>query len=196
VEVVGKGKVETLPLHRSTYHAIDLEPGYKFPSGRIYNPSEFELMPLKAYIEANIGNLFIQWSSSSAVAPILFAKMKNGGVRLCVNCRAFNKATVKILYPLPSIPEMPDRVREARIFMKLDLHGTYHLIQIEEGDEDKTAIRQRYGPFKYQVMPFGVTNAPAMFQSYIDHCLQPYIDNFAVCYLDDILIYSRKCKRA
>jgi len=47
-----------------------------------------------------------------------------------------------------------------------------------------------YSQFKYQVMPFGLTNAPATFQSFIDGCLQPYIANIAVWYLDDILIFS------
>jgi hypothetical protein len=148
------------------------------------------LRTLKAYIEANLANGFIQRSSSPAAAPILFAKKKDGGLRLCVDYRALNLATVKNRYPLPLISEMLDRVREARIFTKLDLRGAYNLIRIKEGDEYKTAFRTRYGQFEYRVMPFGLTNAPATFQSYIDDCLRPYIDDFAVCYLDDILIYS------
>jgi len=190
VEVFSKTKAETLPPHRSTDHAIDLEPGYNLPYGRIYNLSEFELRTLKAYIEANLANGFIQRSSSPVAAPILFAKKKDEGLRLCVDYRALNKATVKNRYPLPLISEMLDRVREARIFTKLDLRGAYNLIRIKEGDEYKTAFRTRYGQFEYRVMPFGLTNAPATFQSYIDDCLRPYIDDFAVCYLDDILIYS------
>jgi hypothetical protein len=107
-----------------------------------------------------------------------------------VDYRALNLATVKNRYPLPLISEMLDRVREARIFTKLDLRGAYNLIRIKEGDEYKTAFRTRYGQFEYRVMPFGLTNSPATFQSDIDDCLRPYIDDFAVCYLDDILIYS------
>jgi len=80
-------------------------------------------------------------------------------------------------------------MREARIFTKLDLQNVYHLIRIKDGDEFKIAFRTRYGQFEYQVMPFGLTDAPATFQAYIDDCLQPYIDDFTVCYLDDILIY-------
>jgi len=148
------------------------------------------LRTLKAYIEANLANWFIQRSSSPAAAPILFAKKKDGGLRLCVDYRALNKATVKNRYPLPLISEMLDRVRETGIFMKLDLRGAYNLIRIKEGNEFKTAFRTCYGQFEYQVMPFGRTNAQATFQSYIDDCLRPYIDDFAVCYLDDILIYS------
>jgi hypothetical protein len=89
---------------------------------------------------------------------------------------------------------MLDKLRGARIFTKLDLRNAYHLIGIKEGDEYKTAFRTQYGQFEYQVMRFGLTNAPATFQSYIDDCLRSYIDDFAVCYLDDILIYSNNEK--
>jgi len=190
VEVLSKKKAETLAPHRPIDHAIDIEPGYQLPYGRIYNLSEVELRTFKAYIETNLANGFIQRSSSPAAAPILFAKKKDGGLRLCVDYQALNKATVKNRYPLPMISEMLDRLHGARIFTMLDLWNAYHLIRIKEGDEYKTAFRTRYGQCEYRVMPFGLTNAPATFQSYIDDCLWPYIDDFAVCYLDDILIYS------
>jgi len=190
VEVLSKDKAETLLPHRSTDHAIDLDAGYNLPYGRIYNRSEFELKTLQAYIEANLANGFIQRSSSPAAAPILFAQKKDGGLRLCVDYRALNLATVKNRYPLPLISEMLDCVWKARIFTKLDLRSAYNLIRIKEGDEYKTAFRTRYGQFEYRFMPLGLTNAPATFQSYIDDCLRPYINDFMVCYLDDILIYS------
>ena len=176
-----------------TDHAIEFEPGAekgRLPFGRIYNLSEVELRALKEYIETNLANGFIHRSSSPTAAPILFAKKKDGSLRLCVDFRAVNKITVKNRYPLPLISEMLDRVRSAKIFTKLDLRGAYNLIRIREGDEWKTAFRTRYGQFEYKVMPFGLTNAPATFQAYIDSCLGEYLDDFAVCYLDDILIYS------
>ena len=128
VDVFGKDRAETLAPHWPIDHAIDLEPGYKLPYGRIYNLSEFELKTLKAYIETNLASGFIQRSSSPAAAPILFAKKKDGGLRLCVDYRALNLGTVKNRYPLPLISELLDRVREARIFTKLDLRNAYHLI--------------------------------------------------------------------
>jgi len=156
----------------------------------MYNLSEVELRTLKAYIETNLSNGFIEQLSSSAAAPISFAKTKDSGLRLCVDYRALNSATVKNRYPLPLISEMLDRMRGARIFTKLDIRKSYHHIRIKKGDEYKSAFRTRYGQFKYRVMPFGSTNAPATFQAYIGDCLRPYIDDFAVCYLDDILVYS------
>jgi hypothetical protein len=188
--IFSKKEAETLPPHRSTDHAIDLEMGTKLPYGRIYSLSETELKTLKAYIETNLPNGLIQRSSSPAASPILFVKKKDGSLRLCVDYRALNQASVKNRYPLPLISEILERVGKAKIFTKLDLRGAYNHIRIKEGDEFKTAFRTRYGQFEYRVMPLGLTNAPATFQAYMDDCLRPYMDEFVVCYLDDILIYS------
>jgi len=121
VEVFGKAKAETLPPHPSTDHAIDLDPGYIFWYGWNYNLSEFELRMLKPFIEVNLANGFIQWSSSLVVAPILFAKKKDWKFRFCVDYRALNLVMVMNWYSLPVISEMHDCVGEARIFTKLDL---------------------------------------------------------------------------
>jgi hypothetical protein len=81
-------------------------------------------------------------------------------------------------------------VSEARIFTKVDVCGAYYLIWIMKRNEYNTAFRTRYRQFVYQVMTFGLSNALATSQAYIDDCLWPYIDDFGVCYLHDILIYS------
>jgi hypothetical protein len=84
-----------------------------------------------------------------------------------------------------------DQMRGARVFTKLDLRGAYNLIRIKEGNKYTTAFRPRYGQYEYRVMQFGPTNAPATFQSYMDDCLRPYLNDFAVTHLDDRLIYSK-----
>ena len=61
-------------------------------------------------------------------------------------------------------------------------------MRIREGDEWKTAFRTRYGHFEYQVMPFGLSNAPATFQRYVNKILAKNLDIFVIIYLDDILI--------
>jgi len=76
VNVFSKTKAEMLAPHRPIDHAIDLELGFKIPYGRIYNLSEFKLRTLKAYIDTNLANGFIQRSSSSAAAPIFLQRRK------------------------------------------------------------------------------------------------------------------------
>jgi len=103
LEVFSKEKAETLQPHSTIDHTIKLEPQDTLPYTRIYNVSEFELTLLKAYIEMNWTNSFIEWSPSSAEAPILFVQNKFKGVRLCVDYHGRNLGTVDNTYPSPLI---------------------------------------------------------------------------------------------
>ena len=105
--------------------------------------------------------------------------------------RGLNNITIKNQYPLPLIGESLDRLGRARRFTQLDLTNAYHRMRIREGDEWKTAFRTRYGHFEYQVMPFGLSNAPATFQRYVNKILAEKLDIFVIVYLDDILIFTK-----
>jgi hypothetical protein len=91
---------------------------------------------------------------------------------------------------LPLIGEALDRLANAKIYTKLDVKDAYHNLRIAEGDEWKTAFRTKYGLYEYLVIPFGLTNAPASFQRWMNEILSDYLDVFCIAYLDDILIYS------
>ena len=78
----------------------------------------------------------------------------------------------------------------AKIYTKLDLWNAYQRMRIRKGDEWKTAFRTRYGHFEYLVLPFGLANAPATFQAYINRAIAGLLDVTCVVYLDNILIYS------
>ena len=93
-------------------------------------------------------------------------------------------------YPLPLITDLLNAPGPARIYLKINLKHAYHLICIAEGDEPKTAFRTRYGSFEWRVMPFGLSNAPAAFQRFINDVLGDLLDICMIGYLDDILIYS------
>jgi hypothetical protein len=71
------------------------------------------------------------------------------------------------------------------------MRGAYNLLRIRSSDEWKTAFRTHYGHFEYTVMPFGITNAPAVFQHPMNDIFRDYMDEFVVVYLDDILIFSK-----
>ena len=188
-EAFSEKKADELPAHGPQDHAIDIEGGSP-PWGPLYNMSCGELAVLRDYIKTNLAKGFIRPSTSSAGAPILFVKKKDGSLRLCVDYRALNKLTKKNRYPLPLIREALDRLSGAQYYTKLDIRSAYNLIRIRRGDEWATAFRTRYGHYEYQVMPFGLANAPATFQSYINDTLRDYLDVFCIAYLDDILVYS------
>ncbi|MBW0556617.1 hypothetical protein O181_096332 [Austropuccinia psidii MF-1] len=100
LDVFSKVKAETLPPHCACDHHIELE-GSLPPVGVIYSLSNQESDTLKAYISENLEKGFIQQSSSSTGASVLFVKKKDGGLRLCVDYRKLTAVTRKKKYPVP-----------------------------------------------------------------------------------------------
>lgn len=185
------GEPEKLPPKRSHDHHIELAPGAKPPQQRTYRMSPLELQEVQRQLEDYLAKGWIQPSSSPFGAPILFARKKDGELRMCVDYRALNAITIKNRYPLPRIDELLDQLHGAKVFSALDLWSGYHQVRIDPSDIHKTAFRTRYGHFEFTVLPFGLTNAPATFMSFMNDVLRPYLDKFVVVYLDDILIYSK-----
>ncbi|GJV49703.1 putative reverse transcriptase domain-containing protein [Tanacetum coccineum] len=124
-------------------------------------------------------------------APILFVKKKDGSFRMCIDYRELNKLTVKNHYPLPRIDDLFDQLQGSQFFSKIDLRSGYHQLRVHEDDILKTAFRTRYGHFKFTVIPFGLTNAPAVFMDLMNRVCMPYLDKFVIVFIDDILIYSK-----
>uniref|UniRef100_A0A8C5M6H4 CCHC-type domain-containing protein n=1 Tax=Leptobrachium leishanense TaxID=445787 RepID=A0A8C5M6H4_9ANUR len=120
-DVFEKRGADTLPPHREYDCPSDLLPGAPIPHGRIYNLSVPESQSLKEYIEDGLQKGFIRHSTSPAGAGIFFVGKRDGGLRPCVDYRALNAITVRNRYPLPLIPELLDRVKDACIFTKIDL---------------------------------------------------------------------------
>jgi hypothetical protein len=180
-----------LPPRRDIDHRIELVPGAAPPSRPTYRMSMPELDELKKQVADLLAKGFIQPSKSPFGAPVLFVKKKDGSQRMCVDYRALNKLTIKNKYPLPRIDELLDRLQGAQYFSKIDLRNGYHQVRIADEDIHKTAFRTRYGHFEFLVLPFGLTNAPATFMHLMQQVFRPYLDEFVIVFLDDILIYSK-----
>ena len=123
---------------------------------------------------------------------MLFVKKKDGTLILCIDYRQLNKAMVKNKYPLPRIDDLFDQLRGDKVFSKIYLRSGYHQIRIKNEDISKTTFRTRFGHYEFTVVPFGLTNAPAVFMCLMNGFFKKYLDKFVILFLDDILIYSKK----
>ena len=184
---------KSLPPHRPGIdHEIHLKPEGKDkpPFRKPYAMHNMANDAIKKWIDEQLAAGLIRKSNSPCASPVIVVKKPSGGLRVCVDYRPVNDMTIKSKYPIPLIRETLSRLSGKRIFTKLDIIAAFNRIRIAEGHEWKTAFNTRYGQFECLVMPFGLCNAPATFQSYINDTLREFLDDFVSAYIDDALIFS------
>jgi len=180
---------ELTPI-RFVDHEIQTQPGEKPTYRPSFQLSPAELLASKEYVTDLLNRKKIRPSKSPYGAPLFFVKQKNG-LRGVIDYRALNRITKKNRALIPRMDEMFDRLGGAQVFSKMDLKTGYHQIRIRPEDVEKTAFNTKYGQFEFLVMPMGLCNAPATFQTLMNHIFRDYMDDFVVVYIDDILIFSR-----
>lgn len=169
-DVSNKQAATHLPPHQPWDCAIDLLPGDKLLKGRFYPLSIPECKAMEEYIKEALNQGFIWPSSSPAALSFFFMVKKDGGLQPSIDYRALNSQTVKLPYSLPLVQTTLEELHGARIFSKLDLRSAYNLICIREDDEWKTTFITPSGHYEYLVMPYGLANAPSIFQGFMNEC--------------------------
>ncbi|GJS61629.1 putative reverse transcriptase domain-containing protein [Tanacetum coccineum] len=180
-----------IPPTRQVEFQIDLIPGAAPVARAPYRLAPSEMKELSDQLKELSDKGFIRPSSSPWGAPILFVKKKDGSFWMSIDYRELNKLTVKNRYPLPRIDDLFDQLQGSSVYSKVDLRSGYHQLRVREEDIPKTAFITRYRHYEFQVMPFSLTNAPAIFMDLMNRFLSHMIDSQGI-HVDPTKIKSIK----
>lgn len=158
---------------------------------RPYRMSYADRVLVRNMVQEMVDHGIIRESTSPYASPIVLVQKKTGDKRLCVDYRALNRKTKKEHYPLPRIEDQLDQLAGNKVFTSLDLASGYYQIPIAEESRHKTAFVTPDGQFEYNRMPFGLVNAPSVFQRTINKILLEAKIKYAVVYMDDVLIPAK-----
>ncbi len=184
-------KMQSLPPHRTDFdHNIKLTPNATPRAAKLrqFSPRDQQLIQAEVNKLIELGHVVP--SKSEWASNVVLASKKDGTSRVCFNYAPLNEVTVRDSHPFPNSVSLFDTFLGATVFTKLDLKSAYHLLRLAEGCENLTAFRTHQGLYEFRVMPFGLSNAPASFQRFVNHVLNAHIGKCAVAYQDDIIIYS------
>ena len=170
-----------------------IEMEIKLNSNQVVNYRPYKVpYGLKKTLQSQIDLLLklgiIQNSSSEYSSPVLLVPKKNGEYRLCVDYRKLNSRTKKENFPVPNIEETLNSLGNKRYFTNLDLLSGYHQIPIAEQSTQYTGFVTPTGHYEYTCMPFGLSNAPAIFMRLMRKICDRVKSLDIIVYLDDILI--------
>ena len=188
-----------LPPHRVIFdHTIHLTAYPKRQRrDRLFVP-EYE--ELKSQCTDLFKQGLVRVSNSPYAAPIVMVRNLDGSIWVCVDYTTLNECIVKDSFPLPRIDDLLDKLRSAKCMTHLDLRSTYNQVRMsDDGPQDDSIAATTFQGrtpngssclLEMPVMGFGLSNALATFSRLRNHVLEPYINKFAIVYLDDICIYS------
>jgi len=132
----------------------------------------------------------IEPAHSAWNSPVVLVRKKDGSWRFCVDYRKLNSVTIQEAYPLPRIDKSMDALAGSKYFSTLDLLSSYWQVLLSPDAQEKAAFITRDGLWKWKVLPFGLTSAPATFQRLMEQVLSGLHWKTLLVYLDDVIVIS------
>lgn len=158
---------------------------------RYYPMSPARLQVVNQELDRMLEMGVVEKSQSAWSSPIVLLDKPDGSKRFCVNYQQLNARTKRDAYPLPLVTNILDRLRDARYLSSLDIKSAYWQIPLHPDSREKTAFTvQGRGLFHFITMPFGLHNAPATWQRFIDHVVGADLEPHVFVYLDDVVIVT------
>ncbi|KAF8748199.1 hypothetical protein RHS01_10970 [Rhizoctonia solani] len=189
-KVFGEEEFNKLPPH--WHYNIGIELTEEGPlNSPLYSMTDAKSATLKDWLRDKLKAGKIRPSKLSISSSVMFVPKKDGTCCLVVDYHCLNNWTKKNVYPLPQPNDLMAQLRGAKVFTKLDLQWGYNNVRVKEGNKWKTAFCTKYGLYKSLVMTFGLTNAPAAFQHFMNKLFKDLLNICVIIYLDNILIYSK-----
>ncbi|UYV82809.1 hypothetical protein LAZ67_22000949 [Cordylochernes scorpioides] len=184
---------KSFPASGEIKHKIDTS-DYPPVRQRPYRVSPAERRVIQSEVEKMMETKIIRPSSSPWASPVILVRKKDGSLRFSVDYHRLNKITKKDVYPLPRIDDALDTLSRSSYFSTMDMRSGYWQIKVDDKDREKTAFITPDGLYEFNVMPFGLCNAPATFERMIDNVLRGLKWDMCLCYLDDIVVYGSTFK--
>lgn len=167
-------------------HLTDPQPIKQRP----YRQSPAKMLTVETTVAELQSRDLIQPSNSAWSSPIVLVPKQNGDWRMCIDYRKVNNHTKKDAYPTPNIRDCLNLCKGANLLTLIDIKDAYHHILMEENSVAITAFATPRGLYEWKRMPFGLCNAPATFQRYVDNCLRGLLGLTCSAFFDDVAVYT------
>ena len=179
------------PLGRTDLVLHDVNTGDAPPiKQHVRRPPIHQREQAQTEVDKMLAQGIIEPSQSPWASPVVLVKKKDGTMRYCVDYRQLNSVTRKDSYPLPRIDDSLESLGSAKYFSTLDLASGYWQVGLTDAAKEKSAFCTTSGLFQFNVMPFGLANAPATFQRLMERVLTGLQWDICLVYLDDVIVFS------